>query len=317
MIYLSKFKLIFIAVVSFILCFAAFTGCSQNTGLKSDSLMTIGTEEISKDEYLVYLNEAVKNFEEIGGPDIWDTDFDGKSAFDTAKANALSSLKMVKLTVMRSERNGVSLNEEEILSSEKEAQSYFEQYDGFVSLDVIKQVMEEKALYNKTKEKILSEYTVGMSGFDEFLKEYKAEFTKITYSIIYTQSMETAQEVLNKANQGIDFNSLLEEYKSDNNIYSLTDELSNISDVFTDEENIQTGTTAGPIETDKGYAVYYVEEIETINDDIMRQNAQEVYEEREKNKVFENLLSTWEKETKTEVNGSVWNSITKDDIDTK
>lgn len=312
---MSKFKLIFITLISFILCFAAFTGCNANTGLKSDSLMTIDGKDVSKDEYLVYLNEAVRNFEEIGGPDIWDTDFDGKSAFDTAKESALSSLKMVKLTIMRSERNDVSLNDEEIASSEKEAQSYFEQYNGFTSLDVIKQVMEEKALYNKTREKILSEYSVSMSGFDKFLKEYKADFTEITYSVIYTQNIETAQEVLNKASQGTDFNTLLQEYKSDNNIYSLTDELSNISDIFTDTENIQSGTTAGPVETDKGYAVYYVEDIKTVNDDDIRQSAQEAYEEREKSKVFENLLATWEKETSIEINTDVYNSITKDNID--
>ncbi len=312
---MSKFKLIFVTLISFILCFAAFTGCNANTGLKSDSLMTIDGKDVSKDEYLVYLNEAVKNFEKIGGSDIWDTDFDGKSAFDTAKESALSSLKMVKLTIMRSERNDVSLNDEEIASSEKEAQSYFEQYNGFTSLDVIKQVMEEKALYNKTREKILSEYSVSMSGFDKFLKEYKADFTEITYSVIYTQNIETAQEVLNKASQGTDFNTLLQEYKSDNNIYSLTDELSNISDIFTDTENIQSGTTAGPVETDKGYAVYYVEDIKNVNDDDIRQSAQEAYEEREKSKVFENLLATWEKETSIEINTDVYNSITKDNID--
>ena len=177
--------------------------------------------------------------------------------------------------------------------------------------------MEEKALYNKTREKILSEYSVSMSGFDKFLKEYKADFTEITYSVIYTQNIETAQEVLNKASQGTDFNTLLQEYKSDNNIYSLTDELSNISDIFTDTENIQSGTTAGPVETDKGYAVYYVEDIKTVNDDDIRQSAQEAYEEREKSKVFENLLATWEKETSIEINTDVYNSITKDNIDTE
>ena len=314
---LSKLKLIFITLISFILCFAAFTGCNTDTGLKSDYLITIDGKGISKDEYLVYLNEAVKNFEKIGGTDIWDTDFDGKSAFDTAKESALSSLKMVKITIMRAEKNGVSLSDEEIASSKEEAKSYFEQYNGFVSLDVIEQVMEEKALYNKTREKILSEYSVGMSGFEEFLKEFKEEFTEITYSVIYTQNIETAQEVINKASQGTDFNTLLEEYKSDNNIYSLTDELSNISGLLPDTENIKSGTTAGPIETDKGYAVYYIEDIKTANEEDIRQNAEKSYEEREKNKVFENLLSTWEKETKIEINSDIWNSITKDNIDTE
>ena len=49
----------------------------------------------------------------------------------------------------------------------------------------------------------------------------------------------------------------------------------------------------------------------------IRQNAEKAYEEIEKNKVFENLLSTWEKETKIEINGDVFNSITKDNIDTE
>lgn len=129
--------------------------------------------------------------------------------------------------------------------------------------------------------------------------------------------MKRHQEVINKASQGIDFNTLLEEYKSDNNIYSLTDELSNISDILPDTENIKRGTTSAPVETDKGYAVYYIEDIKTANEEDIRQNAEKAYEEREKNKVFENLLSTWEKETKIEINGDVFNSITKDNIDTE
>ena len=39
--------------------------------------------------------------------------------------------------------------------------------------------------------------------------------------------------------------------------------------------------------------------------------------EREKSKVFENLLATWEKETSIEINTDVYNSITKDNIDTE
>lgn len=314
---MTKIKLILITVISFILCLTAFSGCSLNNGLISDNLVTIDDKGISTEEYLIYLNEAVKSFEEIGGHDIWDTDFDGKSAFETAKESALSSLKTVKLTVMKSEKNGVSLSDEEIQAAKEEAENYFEQYKGSTSLDVIEQVMMEKALYSKTREKILSEYSVNMSGFDEFFKEYKSELTEITYSVIYAKSSEQAQEIINEAAQGTDFNTLLQKYPSNNNVNNLTDELSNVSNIFSNDSNIQAGTTVGPVETDNGYAVYYVENVNTVSDDDIRQSAEEAYEEREKNKVFEGLLSTWEKETTIEVNNDIFNSITKDNIDTE
>ncbi len=313
--YLVKPKLIYSLIFSILLCFSALSGCSFNSSSKSDGLITINGQEISAEEYLIYLNEAVRNFEEIGGEDIWETDFDGKSAFDTAKESALTSLKTVKLTVLKSEANGVSLNEDELETSQTEAQSYFEKYSSLASINTVKKVMEEKALYNKTRQKILSEYTVNMSGFNEFLNDFKEELTSVTYSVIYTGSMENAQEIINKASNGVGFDELMAEYANNDNIHNLTDVLSDLSNIIGGSDKVKEGEAAGPIETDKGYAVYYFKAVDSIPDDEIQLSANEQYVEREKSKVFDSLLASWEKDAEIKINSEIWNTITKDSID--
>ena len=44
---------------------------------------------ISKSEYMLYLYEATRDFNEIGGNDIWETDFDGQSAENVVKKEHL------------------------------------------------------------------------------------------------------------------------------------------------------------------------------------------------------------------------------------
>ncbi len=58
---------------------------------------------ISKSEYILYLYEATRDFNEIGGNDIWETDFDGQSAENVVKKKrAFITMVHVKVTVDKS-----------------------------------------------------------------------------------------------------------------------------------------------------------------------------------------------------------------------
>ena len=62
------------------------TGCaSAKNDSTEDYVVKINDEAVSKEEFNIYLFETQKSFEQFGGTDIWDTDFDGKSAEDVAK----------------------------------------------------------------------------------------------------------------------------------------------------------------------------------------------------------------------------------------
>ena len=65
--YMKKFKLFF----SLLLCFSlvAFSGCTEQIP-KEDTIATVDGKAISKSEYMVYLYEATKDFNAIGGSDI-------------------------------------------------------------------------------------------------------------------------------------------------------------------------------------------------------------------------------------------------------
>ena len=76
----------------------ALSGCSGKTDGGS-YVVSIDGSQVSVNEYMIYLRETVKSFEAIGGEDIWETDFDGRNAFDVARENAMNSLVMVKLSV--------------------------------------------------------------------------------------------------------------------------------------------------------------------------------------------------------------------------
>lgn len=63
----------------------------------------INDKTVSREEFNIYLYETQKSFESLGGEDIWETDFDGRSAETVAKENTLSTLTFVKLTAERAE----------------------------------------------------------------------------------------------------------------------------------------------------------------------------------------------------------------------
>ena len=86
-----------------------FTGCS----FSNDYVIKIGNDKISRGEYLVYLMEQKKSFEQQGGTDIWEADFDGVSAEEVAKQNAVNTIVMVKTAVKQTKELGITLTEDD------------------------------------------------------------------------------------------------------------------------------------------------------------------------------------------------------------
>ena len=96
---MKKIKNIFLALCAALL---VFCGCSAENG-SGDWLIKIDGKSVSRMEYLIYLKETVQNYELIGGDDIWDTDFDGRTAEDVAKESAFNSLVAVKIAIEKAD----------------------------------------------------------------------------------------------------------------------------------------------------------------------------------------------------------------------
>ncbi len=307
MVLLFKNKFIlFVIVFCVLLC-----GCFN----KQDALLSIDSNNIYIEEYNVYINETIRNFEKIGGSDIWDTDFDGKTAFEAAKENALNSIKMVKLTIKRADKNNVKLTENEIKEAENEAERYIAEYGEEAPKNILINVMKEKALYNKVREKILSEYNINKTGFKDFLEEnieyYKQILSKVDYLVIYTKDLKTAKEVYKRAANGEDFNYLANEYMDENNI-NKTDLVEDINCVYIDTDNLTKGYLSIPQEHKLGYAIYYIENVYYPLDSDISKRAEQDYIENAKNDIFNTLIASWEKEANVVLNNSLFNSIVKE-----
>ena len=105
-----------IFVILFCLSLIALAGCSKPIP-KGDTIATINGKAISKSEYMLYLYEATKDFNAIGGDDIWETDFDGQSAEDVVKERAFVTMLHVKVTSDKASKYQVSLSDEEKTSA--------------------------------------------------------------------------------------------------------------------------------------------------------------------------------------------------------
>ena len=69
------------AILVTIIALISLSGCLGKGG---DYVAEIGNTKIRRGEFMVYLIEQKKNFEEQGGSDIWEADFDGVSAIEVA-----------------------------------------------------------------------------------------------------------------------------------------------------------------------------------------------------------------------------------------
>ena len=292
----------------------ALSGCSGKTDGGS-YVVSIDGSQVSVNEYMIYLRETVKSFEAIGGEDIWETDFDGRNAFDVARENAMNSLVMVKLSVAQAEKSGLELSDSEKSEAQKEAEDYIAEYNDSSDKDVIERVMEEKLLYEKLKEQILSEYSVSESEFESYYEKnydyYKQSLADINYSKIYSQSYDTAEEIRRRAAEGEGFSALISEYQSEMNVQNGEASV-NLNEVLHDDiSNISAGSLSSVQKDGNGYAVYRVNSITYMSDDEIRKTAHDEFERATKERVFNDMVSSWRNGVSININTDELNKITE------
>ncbi len=165
----------------------AFSGCSSQskTDIKQEDTteyaFSIGETDVSKEEFNIYLYETQKSFEQLGGTDIWETDFDGRTAESVAIDNTLNSIQLVKFAVEEAEKRDVTLDDSMKNQAEERAE---EMYDGLsddirskigADISLYESVFEENMLYNIMYEEITGDYSVNEKDFEAYYSEHKDE----------------------------------------------------------------------------------------------------------------------------------------------
>ena len=209
------------SILAMLLCFLLFTitACSEQID-NENIIATVDGKAISKSEYMLYLYEATRDFNEIGGNDIWETDFDGQSAENVVKERAFITMVHVKVTVDKASKYKVSLSDKDKSEAKQEGDtelaSMTEEQKNIISISQqdIYRIMEDTSLYRKVVEAVTKDYQLSEADFNAYFEKNKeaqrTAYTQYTISTILIPDQQIAQQISQRLKQGEEFQSLFQ-----------------------------------------------------------------------------------------------------------
>lgn len=296
---------------------ALLCGCSTTDG--ENQLMKINDTVISEAEYRIYLDEAVSNFEAIGGSGIWETDIGETSAEEYAKNMALNSLQTIKISAMKADEYGFTLTEEELASVEEEVTAFIKQSgSGKTDKSLVKSVMTDKAKYNKIRESTYLNHTPDEADVEEYYAEYSETYsdmyTKYTLDTVMVENTEKGEELISRFNNGEDFSSLAKEYETDENVgddgWSMEVYKAEVENVFMTTLDLEVGEITPVLSADGEYYVMLLTDKAIPTEDEVKGYISDELGYYEQQTIFENEYSLWKEDYTIEVNDELFESIT-------
>ena len=313
------------AILVTIIALISLSGCLGKGG---DYVAEIGNTKISRGEFMVYLIEQKKNFEEQGGSDIWEADFDGVSAIEVAKQNALDSITMVKSAVKQTDSLGIKLDEKDISDIDNQTKSLMSEFSSeeltelSLDYDKIHSILEESALQSTVYDYVTSNYVVNSDEMNKYIEEYKkknaGEFNTYTVQELFVQgdvegsnqNYTKAQDAYNKIKNGADFSSVAKEISPDLNTNSKTLDINLYGeDVLQSIYKTAKGNVTFISATD-GYYIFKVNDITPTDNTDKIKELENQYTESKKQQIYQAQITQWSGNTSVKKNEDVWNSIT-------
>ena len=313
------------AILVTIIALISLSGCLGKGG---DYVAEIGNTKISRGEFMVYLIEQKKNFEEQGGSDIWEADFDGVSAIEVAKQNALDSITMVKSAVKQTDSLGIKLDEKDISDIDNQTKSLMSEFSSeeltelSLDYDKIHSILEESALQSKVYDYVTSNYVVNSDEMNKYIEEYKkknaGEFNTYTVQELFVQgdvegsnqNYTKAQDAYNKIKNGADFSSVAKEISPDLDTNSKTLDINLYGeDVLQAIYKTAKGNVTFISATD-GYYIFKVNDIAPTENAEKIKELENQYTESKKQQIYQAQIKQWSGNTSVKKNEDVWNSIT-------
>ncbi|MEA4971757.1 hypothetical protein SDC9_149641 [bioreactor metagenome] len=162
-----------------------FSGCSQGDPVKNtDCVFTVNDETVSTEEFNIYLYETQQSFEQLGGSDIWETDFDGRTAESVAKDNTFNTIVMVKIAAQRAAKEDLNVDDETKEKLKTEATNMYNGYSDSVKNGIgadeklYYDVLYQNMLYNMILEDTVKDYSVSDGEFESYFLTNKDKLTQ-------------------------------------------------------------------------------------------------------------------------------------------
>ena len=316
------------------------TGCSEkktkivlHTGFAKDEVFRIEEMSCSLAEMMVYLTTTQSRYEKVYGDRIWDTNLEGVTLEENMKDMVLAQLSQIKAMNLLAIQEQVELNSEEKSKVKEAAEAFYETLSKEeckvlnADKDLIEHLYQEYALANKVYYHIIKDVNPEVSDDEArtitvdhiLIKTYTLDENneKVEYdSEKKHEAFVKAQEVLNKAQSGISFDSLIATYNEDNQSqYSFRKGEMNIG-FETTAFNLGKGEISDIVETEYGYHI--IKCITTFNREETDAN-KIVIVEKKREEIFEDRYSQFASSLTKAVNEDLWEkiSLVKDvEIDT-
>lgn len=321
------FSFIFVAVVLIILIIVlcVFSPFRQYA-------LKIDNKKISVSEFKAYLYEQKKEFEEKGGEDIWETDFDGAAPQEIAKQNAINSIILVKTAVKQANKLGITLSAEEKASVKVRGKNYYDKIHQeapsvAISLSEAEKIAQESMLEQKVYDYVTKGFEISEGDFELFFNEYyeqhKNELNDVEVQYIYKEisddeSVENfnaqAEAVYERLLSGEDFAAVQAEV-SDGDMGILKVEDLNLTAKLEDAAyNLKEGEISEILYSEFGFYILKAHKIQTPDMNILKSELRETYTSQRKSDIYQSQLSKWSEDISVEKNEKVCNEINIDDI---
>lgn len=299
-----------------------FTGCS----FSNNYVIKIGNDKISRGEYLVYLMEQKKSFEQQGGTDIWEADFDGVSAEEVAKQNAVNTIVMVKTAVKQTKELGINLTEDDKKGIEAQTIELLNDFkpEDLKNLDLNKEkiyhIMEEVALQQKVYSYVTDSYTVNEAEFKEYLNQYynehKADFSKYMIKEIFLQpdttgskNKETAETAYSKISDNASFDAVLKELSPASNTEAIELDPSLYTENTLQQIYSHKKGDSFLVDDTDGYHIFYIDDIINSSIESIEPAIREQYINNKKQAIYQTQTDRWQGDITVEKNDEVWKNI--------
>jgi foldase protein PrsA len=321
-------KKILSALLGFMLISAMLLGLSACAKNGDEYVLTINGTRVSKGESMVYLYEQKKSFEERGGEDIWEVDFDGTSAQEVAKQNAVNSITLVKAALAQADDLDIKLSDEDEAEINTQSKALFDDMGEQktsalnISEEDIRKIVRESFIQQRVYDLVTDGFVVNEDDFNTYFEEhYDSEISRynnITIEQIYfqldsedsTAGHDKAMQAKAELNAGTDFDTVMAKYNPTANKgkFLLTDGMYD-DDIVSVLYHTDEGSVTDVLEGADGYYIFKVVSIETPDMDSVREGLRTEYVKEKKLEIYQAQNEKWQADMKLEKNDEVYDSI--------
>jgi len=313
-------------VIIFIIIICILSGCNKEikitTGLSKDEIFKIsGKSEALGEIMLVLINEKNK-YEAYLGEDIWTRLFEDARLEEEIKDKVKNEMIELCAISLMAEKDNISLNDSEKDMLKQAASEYFSALSD-IEKDLLG-ITEEDVCHLYEKMYLTDKYYDLVTKENKEISDEEARVIEVMYIYFQTgnkdiygdvtrydeeivaQTREKAQSVLDRVNQGEDFQSLAASESDDTEYRSVFGRGVMEENFETAAFSLTNGATSGLVETEDGYYI-----IKCINDYLEEETSENKknLEDRYKANKFKEVYEPFLEKQSLEFNNKVWQEI--------